>query len=160
MTGKTFFFLLLLSMTTFSNPEKAFYRFETGGAFSLATFNKSVNLVLSENLGYNITPSVNVSISGEQQYRNRSFNSSNYLEAEYRFSVYSDFQIPLGSIVGFKLLHIGSFSDAVAIWGITSGLYYQVWQRVQLRAIYRGKLYFDDVNIWGNDLLLGFSFSF
>ncbi len=152
--------MFLFSISTFSNPKKVFYRFETGGAFSLVTFNKSINLVLSENLGYNLTPSVNISISGEQQYRNHSFNSSNYLGAEYRFSVYRGFQIPLGSILGFKLLYIGSFSDAVAICGITSGLYYQVWQRVQIRTIYRGKLYFDDVNIWGNDLLLGFSFLF
>ncbi|NLL15543.1 MAG: hypothetical protein GX267_19265 [Fibrobacter sp.] len=160
MTDKTLFLILLLSLTSLSYPENIFYRFETGGAFSLSTFNKSINAVLTENLGYNLTPSVNINISGEQQYRNRSFNSSIYLGAEYRFPVYRDFQIPLGSIMGFKHLHIGSFSDAVAIWGITSGLYYQVWQRVQLRAIYRGKLYFDDVNIWGNDLLLGFSFLF
>ena len=73
---------------------------------SLSTFNKSINAVLTENLGYNLTPSVNINISGEQQYRNRSFNSSIYLGAEYRFPVYRDFQIPLGSIMGFKHLHI------------------------------------------------------
>lgn len=160
MTDKTIFFILLFTLSSLSYSEKSFYRFETGGAFSLNTFNKSVNVVLTENLGYNITPSVNISISGEQQYRNHSFTSSFYLGAEYRFSVSGRFVIPLGSMVGFKTLHIGSFSDAIAIWGINNGLYYQLWERVQLRAIYRGKLYFDDVNIWGNDLLLGFSFLF
>ncbi len=160
MTGKTMLSILLFSLTAFSYSENNFYRFECGGAFSLSTFNKSVNVVLTGNLGYNLTTFVNISIFGEQQYRNRSFTSSNYLGAEYRFSIPSSFQIPLGSIVGFRTLHIGSFSDAVPIWGICSGLYYQIWQRAQLRAIYRGKLYFNDVNIWGNDLLLGFSFLF
>lgn len=160
MTDKTIFFILLFSLNSLSHTTHNYYRFETGGAFSLSTFNKSVNVILTENLGYNITPAINISISGEQQYRNHSFISSNYLGAEYRFSVSGRFVIPLGSMVGFKTLHIGSFSDAIAIWGITSGLYYQVWQRVQLRTIYRGKLYFDDVNIWGNDIFLGFSFLF
>jgi hypothetical protein len=162
MTGKTFtiFFILLFALSSFTYSQNRFYRFETGGAFSLGTFNNSVNLVLIENLGFNLTPSVNISISGEQQYKNRSFTSSNYIGAEYRFSISGIFQIPLGSIAGFKTLHIGYFSDVVPIWGIASGLYFQVFQRVQLRTIYRGKLYFDDINIWGNDLLLGFCFLF
>lgn len=160
MTGKTIFFVLLFSLSSLSYTTHNYYRFEIGGAFSLSTFNKSFNTVLTENLGYNITPAINISFFGEQQYRNRSFTSSNYLGAEYRFSLPGGFQIPLGSMVGFKSLHIGSFSDAAAIWGINTGLYYQLSEKVQIRSIYRGKLYFYDMNIWGNDLLLGFSFLF
>ena len=67
MTGKTFtiFFILLFALSSFTYSQNRFYRFETGGAFSLGTFNNSVNLVLIENLGFNLTPSVNISISGE-----------------------------------------------------------------------------------------------
>lgn len=134
-------------------------KFEIGGALSVNTFNGSTSALFMENAGFNFTPWLNFSFSGEQQFRNKTFLGSNYIGSEYRHNI-SGFQIPAGMIFGFKALHIGSFYQFVPVLGITSGLYYSLSPQVQLRAVYRGKIYFDMVRVCGNDFLFGFSFSF
>lgn len=159
MKIKTPFFIILWSVIAAASNPVSYHKFEIGGALSLYTFNKSLSVLLTENAGYNLTPSLNFSLSGEQLYRNHSFTSSNYSGVEYRFT-FSNIQLPVGMLLGFKTLHIGSFSKLIPICGATSGLYFKVADNVQIRSIYRGKLYFDSIKIWGNDLLLGICFLF
>jgi hypothetical protein len=153
MKTKLFTLLLLYTGSLYAND--SIYRFELEGSMSVSTFNKSAYVLIVEKAGANINSLLNLNLFGEQQYRNNSFTNNFFAGCELRLNAHH-FQIPVGAFAGFKDIHIGSYHKATPIGGINSGLNFPVTTRVQLRLSYRGKLYRDEILIWGNDITAGF----
>jgi len=133
--------------------------FEIEGLFNFNTFSENVYLNINEEIGINPFKKLNVSIGGEQSYRNYSLASIFFLSVNYRF-IKSKITLPAGGLMGFRSMRIGDYKLTIPLTGLETGVFYNLTDNISIRLKYRFIIFFDEINIYSNSLLIGLGFSF
>jgi hypothetical protein len=148
--------LFLSVIATYAHPAPSL---EIEGYVTANTFNRSIRISVIEKFTTVIKHSFGVSVFGEQALRNNSFENSIFAGAEYRFGKKS-LQVPIGLFAGINDLHIGQYAAVIPVVGGSSGIILRLSERSSLRVNYFGKVYFDTETVFGNDVMIGFAYTF
>ncbi len=154
----TFISLFCLAGHAFA-AAPGFYRFEVEGTGNVYVFANNARVVFSEAVTWRPMAPLQLSVCGEQHFRNYSLDEAWLLSAGYRYQK-GALAVPPAVVSGVRNLYIGAYSTAIPALGVESGLYYSLTPQVSVRARYRYLLFFDEVKVSGHNLLFGLGYSF